>query len=177
MEILTKYCDLCEALQQLDESGYCFGCGKHADNMVVKTQEDWEADYADIMKEYYRKDKLIKKNTKKQLKGLVNVSGLYRWLEENDTWEPLGIFSIEEKPKSATGFPSIDNLIKFIIIDNPNKEDESFMSYELVKNDEYRGQTHYYVWQTTTNMEGDSYSGYLLIPLNNGKVFKVSYTC
>jgi hypothetical protein len=51
------------------------------------------------------------------------------------------------------------------------------MTYEKVKETEIRGVDHYYVWQQTTSMEGDSYSGHLLFPLKDGRYFKCSYSC
>ena len=43
------------------------------------------------------------------------------------------------------------------------------------KQDE-EGKFHNMVWQTTGCCE-DDYSGYLLFPLNNGKYWKISYSC
>ena len=52
-----------------------------------------------------------------------------------------------------------------------------WMTYERVSCDEIRGVEHWYVYQRTVGMEGDSFEGFLLLPLKNGKYFKVSYSC
>lgn len=41
---MERYCDNCEKIVRLTEDGYCFECGKHADNMptdeVIKQRDE-----------------------------------------------------------------------------------------------------------------------------------------
>lgn len=41
-----KYCNTCEEIARLDESGYCLNCGKHSDNMTKKTLLENAKEYA-----------------------------------------------------------------------------------------------------------------------------------
>lgn len=36
---ITEYCKECEIQSTFDESGYCNGCGKHADNVMARNLE------------------------------------------------------------------------------------------------------------------------------------------
>ena len=73
--------------------------------------------------------------------------------------------------------------------DYPNHQccrvkDEKFYLYmyhedslETIEESEHEGEhIKYYVWQQT-GMLGDDFSGYLLLPLKNGKWWKVNYSC
>ena len=119
------------------------------------------------------KERKIKNDFKKQLKGLINVSGLFKDLEFNDNWYPIGIFSAVDFKCEDNRFPERE----YISITDGNHEEEKHLYYRKISGSEIRGIDHYYCHQWTTGMEGDSYSGYLLYPLKNGKYFKVSYSC
>jgi len=57
------------------------------------------------------------------------------------------------------------------------KNEKENLTYLKFKESEIRKVDHYCVWQTSDGISGDSYWGYLLFPLSNGKYFKVSYSC
>lgn len=142
-----------------------------ADEQYQVEQDAFFKDYNEQINKWYKEDKNKKSEWKTKLKGLINVSGLYRFLEEgNESWQPIGIFDIEKIDNSS----SERERCKLI----NEQEEYKWMVYERVGHiDEIRSVDHWYVWQQTTSMEGDSYSGFLLLPLKNGKYFKVSYSC
>ena len=52
------------------------------------------------------------------------------------------------------------------------------VEYMYGEEGEYEGEgIEYWVNQWSTGIEGDSYAGFLLLPLNNGKYWKVGYSC
>ena len=66
------------------------------------TQEEMYKDYAQICTEEAEKDRLLKLEWRKKLKGLINVSGLFKSLDEHDYWMPMDIVEIyntDEKKK------------------------------------------------------------------------------
>ncbi len=131
---------------------------------------NWYKDYAAEMDRYNKQCRKEKSHYKKELRGLINVTGLYKFLNEsNDNWHPIGIFDFE---KTYNEYKKREE-IKLV---NEEKGLE-WMTYERVSCDEIRGVEHWYVYQITVGMEGDSFEGYLLLPLKNGKYFKVSYSC
>jgi len=138
---------------------------------INKEQEEF---YKDLMNEFYEEqekfDQILlnkKKEFKKQLKGLINISGLWKWLDENNSWTPEGIVDIIFTDEQKQGY-SPHQCVRV--------ERENNYLYMKVSMDEYiKGIKYYYIWQTS-NFE-DSYFGYLLFELKNGKYFKVSYNC
>ena len=141
--------------------------------MKEKQYDEMMAEYIAEGKKYRKEESKLKNGYKKQLRGLINVSGLFRNLDENDNWYPIGIFSIEETDYKSHHYP---NHVFAKIIDDES-DGEKWNQYMKTIDSEIRGIDHYYVIQWTTGMEGDSFSGYLLYPLKNGKYFKVSYSC
>lgn len=130
------------------------------------------ADYKKAMDDYYNEQDALKKEYRAKLKGLINVTGLFRHCDEDlDSWTPEGIFAIE---KFVNPHPRLENAEYVKIVDNAN---DKYIIYEKVKETDLRGVDHYYVWQRTTSMEGDSYAGFLLYPLKDGRYFKLSYSC
>jgi len=103
---------------------------------------------------------------KKNLNGLINVSGLFKFLNE-EAWTPLGIVEIYETDEKTGGYRSYQHVR---IKDDPKK-----LLYMKQNSDDIRGCDHYCVWQTCGVMD-DDYSGYLLFPLKNGLYFHVSYS-
>ena len=120
-------------------------------------------EFADAEAEEYKK-------YKKLLKGLINVTGLYRHLDEDFTsWTIHGIVDIiltDEK------FGSHPNYQCARIVDDKNK----ILYMKVSADGEVRGVKHYFIWQRTGTME-DDYYGYILFPLKNGKFFHISYSC
>lgn len=137
----------------------------------IKTlEQEFYDDYAKECNIYNKEQKRLKNSFKKQLKGLINVTGLFNALDDNDSWQPMGIYSIAEYANN-----------KVRIIDNPSTNQdnsETNMTYELLEgHSDIRGISHYYVYQRTSGLEGDSFYGYILYPLKNGKYFKIAYAC
>lgn len=120
------------------------------------------------MNEYYKQDIKYKNEYRRTLKGLINVSGLFNSLSEyNDSWEILGIVDIVLTDEKRSGYNSYQHAR---IVDDTDR-----LLYMKNTCDEIRKIDHYYVWQRCDGE--DSYSGYCLYPLKNGKYLKTSYSC
>jgi hypothetical protein len=130
--------------------------------------EDLDRHYSDIYEEEVRKEKKLISEYKRKLKGLINISGLFKFLEENDHWTPMGIVDIKLTDEKSSGYSTYQHAR---IVDDPKP-----YLYKKNPSDEVKGIDHYYVWQTTGYLD-DDYSGFLLFPLKDGKYFKVSYSC
>lgn len=121
-----------------------------------------------IFKEEVEKDRLLKLEWYEKLKGLIDVSSLFKWLNEHDYWEPMDIVEIYNTDEKSTGYSSYQHV--------RIKDDKSNLLYMKQDEDEIHNINHYCVWQTCGIM-GDDYSGFLLFPLKNGRYFKISYVC
>ena len=53
-------------------------------DVIKEILEEMNKDYAQICKEEAEKDRLLKLEFRKKLKGLINVPGLFKWLDEHD---------------------------------------------------------------------------------------------
>ena len=124
----------------------------------------WEKECLEIAKQ----EKKLKREWKNELKGLINVSGLFRHLEDMMFWQPLGIVEIYHTDEKTGGYSSYQHV--------RIKDDEDKLLYLLQDENEIRGINHCCVWQTC-GMMGDDFSGYLLFPLKDGKYFKINYSC
>lgn len=121
-----------------------------------------------LFREQHKREQALKNEYRKLLRGLINVTGVFRHLDDNTYWEPQGIVDIELTDDVRSGYRTYQHAR---IID-----DKSKILYMKIPEDEIRGVDHYYVWQTT-GMLGDDYSGWMLFPLKNGRYFKVNYSC
>lgn len=133
-----------------------------------ETAKNFNEDYRRLMEKERKAEKKLKNDFKKKLRGLINVTGLYKWLDENDGWSPLDIVEIKLTDEKSSGYASYQHAR---IVNDQGK-----YLYMKTDCDEIRGIDHYYVWQTV-GFCGDDYSGYLLFPLKNGKYFKANYSC
>jgi len=138
-------------------------------------EEYYDFDYPEINDGLYEslkaadlEEKRVKKSFKSLLRGLINVTGLYRSLDENDTWHPQDIVEIQLTDEKRSGYKSYQHAR---IVDDTEKK-----LYMRCSCSDIRGIDHYYVWQIGGYL-GDDYSGNILYPLKNGKYFKVSYSC
>jgi len=126
-------------------------------------------DFIQLLIEEDKKDRALKLVWRKKLKGLINTTDLFNWLDEHNYWTPIDIVEIYNTDEKKWGY----NTYQHVRI----KDDKDYLLYMIQPyEDEIRGINHYCVWQIT-GMSGDEYSGYLLFPLKNGKYFKVSYAC
>lgn len=124
--------------------------------------------YSKICAELAEKDKLLKLEWCKKLKGLINVSDLFKWLNEHCDWIPLDIVEIYNTDEKTSGYSSYQHI--------RIKDDKDKLLYMKQDEDEIQNVNHYCVWQTC-GMIADGYLGYLLFPLKNGKYFKVKCIC
>lgn len=133
-------------------------------NTVTDVLENWTKLY----NEEVFKEKKLKAEYKRKLKGLINISGLFKSLENDIHWTPIGFVEIELTDEKTNGYKAYQHAR---IINSDDKK-----LYLKTDCDDIRGVDHYYVWQTVGYLE-DDFSGFLLFPLNNEKYFKVSYSC
>ena len=122
----------------------------------------------EIYKEEKRAENQTKNAWKKLLRGTINVSGLFKHLDDNTYWWPEDIVDIELTDKYEPGYRKYQHAR--VVNDKHNR------LYMKMPEDEIRSVDHYYVWQTCGYM-GDDYSGWMLFPLKNGKYFRVYYNC
>lgn len=139
------------------------------DNLRVLINDDALDDLSSIMRKEERQIRKQRNLYKAQLRGLINVAGLYRWLNgDMSFWMPEGIVEIVLTDEKRSGYSTYQHA--------RIKDDKERLLYMKTDCDEVRKIDHYYVWQTTGCCE-DDYSGYLLFPLSNGKYFKITYSC
>lgn len=123
-------------------------------------------DLIKVFKVYEKEQKTLKTKFRKDLKGLINITGLYNYLDELGDWEPIGIVEIQITDEKMDGYEGYQ--FARVIGKDPN--------LYMKQRSEIRSIDHSYVWQTVGYL-GDDYSGFSLYPLNNGKYFKISYRC
>jgi hypothetical protein len=110
---------------------------------------------------------------KEELSGLIDPK-YFDFAESQEYYDTIGIVEIERFKPERTNYPDHEHC----------KEDG--MTYIKTTGEiecyyfesKYEGErVEYWVWQTTGYLE-DDYSGFLLLPLLDGKRFwKVSYSC
>lgn len=123
--------------------------------------------YKEVERELDKVEK-EKKLWKQKLKGLININGLFRYLNEMESWYPYGFVEIYETDEKISGYKSYQHV--------RIKNDNDRLLFMKQPESEIRGIDHCCVWQTVGYL-GDDYSGYLLYPLKNGLYFKVGYSC
>jgi hypothetical protein len=138
----------------------------------METTEEIEKlnkEYHQMLIEEDIKLKQLKLEWYKNLKGMCNVSVLFKWLDSNcDGWRPIGIVEIYNTDEKSGGYSSYQHV--------RIKDDKDNLLYMMQDENEIYGINHCCVWQTC-GMMGDDYSGYLLYPMKDGRYFKVSYYC
>lgn len=134
------------------------------DVTLKKMHEDFEI----TIRDEKRRERKLRNSFKMQLKGLINVTGLFRYLNgDMSYWIPEGIVEIVLTDEKTSGYSTYQHA--------RIKDAKDKYLYMKVDCDEVRGIDYYYVWQTTGCCE-DDYSGYLLFPLKDGKYFKIWYS-
>jgi hypothetical protein len=135
-----------------------------------------EKEMYDALDAYYDKLESDWKQAKEQVKDLIEPK-YFVFAESNDTYESYGIVEIEETEEKRNGYPNhrccrVKNVKDYNLYMHTTNEVETY-------NDDspYEGEpVEYWVWQTTGYL-GDDYSGYLLLPLKDGRYWKIGYSC
>lgn len=136
---------------------------------IVEEDEIYGEQWGRHLEAVRLKDIASKRDYKKQLKGLINISGLYRTLDEGlDNWLPVGIVEVIPTDEKMRGYASYDC--------GRIKGEEGYL-YLKQSIQDIRGIKHSYVWQISDGCSGDSYMGFSLYPLKDGKYLKISYSC
>lgn len=131
--------------------------------------------YSDIMYDIWQEEcriaieeHHIKKEFKEKLRGLINITGLWRHLDEGqDWWLPDEIVEVENTGEKLSGYPNYDT--------GRIVNDEIRALYLKQTEYEIRGIKHVYVYQRSHGE--DLYSGSLLYPLKDGKYIKINFNC
>lgn len=141
-------------------------------NKQNQEQNEYSKLYLEVVKEIHefnKKQRKLKSQHKKQLKDLINVNPLYKYLNQDlEFWYPLGIVEIYNVDEKRSGYSNYQHVrIK------DDKDNHLYMVQPFI---DVIGIDHDCVYQEVGYL-GDDYSGYLLYPLTNGKYFKIEYTC
>ncbi len=134
----------------------------------VIQQQQMEAEMEAAYAEQQKKDKAVKLDFKKKLKGQINIIGLFKWLSEmHDSWTPISVVEMQLTDEKVTAYP-FDQCARIIGTEDDN------LYHKCIREGIAKDISYYYVWQIHIE---DDYSGYLLFELKDGKYFKVSYGC
>lgn len=129
--------------------------------------QTWQDEYSKIMNDILMHELELKAEFKVKLKGLINITGLFRDLDETtDSWMPVDIVEVELTDEKLRGYPTYDC--------GRIKGEKGYL-YMKQKVTDIRGIYHVFGWQRTEYE--DCYSGWQLYPLKNGLYFKISYSC
>ncbi len=129
---------------------------------------------SDKMIEY--EDQKLKKweEAKLSLRGLIE-NKYFLFAESHESYETEGIVEIQLTDRKQNGYPNNYNCII--------KGDPYTFLYMLTtgnvidEENDIELQLYYWVRQWSIGMEGDSYSGYLLLPMMDGRFWKIKYSC
>lgn len=132
-------------------------------------------EYSDVMYEFWQEEKRIsheekaqKKEFRKKLKGLINITGLWRHLDESqEWWLPVDVVEVENTGEKMYGYPDYET--------GRITNDEFKTLYLKQSEYEIPGVKHNYCYQRSHGE--DCFSGYLLYPLKNGKYIKINFNC
>ncbi len=94
-----------------------------------------------------------------------NFNLLLEQLNDMESWRHQGFVEVEKTDYKASGYRSYDFYLQ---------KGEKDKRYYMRQDDE--GNYHNMVWQTV-GILGDDFSGYLLVPLKDGRYWKIFYTC
>lgn len=137
-------------------------------------EDEYQKEFEDCMRQMYEQEQADKASWRQKLTGLINVDSLFNNLDTNDSWTPQDIVEVYEVEEKRSGYSSYQHA--------RIKEDKDRLLYMKVTVDQddedeaIEGIDHTYVWQTT-GILGDDFSGYALYPLNDGRYFKIHYSC
>ncbi len=112
---------------------------------------------------------------KEELVGLIHPK-YFDFAENHETYYSEGIVEIFEVPEKSGGYSNYRHC--------RIKGDESLLYMHHTdtietfdEESEYEGEEiEYWVWQTTGYMD-DDYSGFILLPMLDGRFWKVGYSC
>lgn len=130
-------------------------------------------DFYSITRMEWEKEKLEWENEKEKLKGLIDPIYFY-FAETHESYVSEGVVNIIEIPERTSGYSNhphcreLDNNHLIYIKNTINLESKipEFDNKEL----------EYWVYQRVGHL-GDDYSGYLLLPMYDGRYWKINYSC
>lgn len=130
----------------------------------------------DILRQEHEKIEKLWVDAKKMVEDLIEPKYIV-FVEENESYYSKGIVEIYEIPERKSGYSNFPHCkIKGEKLSNVYINFTTELeTYD--ENCEYEGEKiNYWVWQTVGHL-GDDYSGYLLLPLSDGRYWKVGYSC
>ena len=138
--------------------------------LTKEEEEEIYNEYVSIME----KERNEWEKVKLEMRNLIHEKYI-DFIEEHDTYGSEGVFEIKLTNEKKSGYPNYQccriEADSFLYM-------HQFCALEtLNEKSKYEGESiEYYVWQTSGYC-GDDYSGFLLLPLNDGRFWKVSYSC
>ncbi len=146
---------------------------KNSENIPPYLNEECMKELDQMMEELDKEEneKRIRNNEElEKLKSLISYDFdfIESVLEDLEWWEYINTVEVEETENPGNGYPSY----KFYIEKGDIKG-----TYKYMRQDD-DGDYHNLVWQTNGGYGAeDSYSGFLLFPLKDGKYWRISYSC
>lgn len=113
---------------------------------------------------------------KKELKNLIHPK-YFSFAESHESYSNCGIVNIIEVKERKQGYSTYPHCREF-----GTKDNRLYIKHitELETFDEeskYEGEEiEYWVWQTVGHCE-DDFSGFLLLPMKDGRYWKIGYSC
>lgn len=137
-------------------------------------EEEIKEMYDAMILEQQQREKKWNKD-KKSLKGLIHPR-YFDFAEDHESFFSEGIVEIEKTDEKRSGYP------KHECCRIKGKQSNLYMYHKtdletIDGNSKYEDEEiEYWVWQTTGYAE-DDYSGYLLLPMLDGRYWMVAYSC
>lgn len=141
----------------------------------MNTPDNYDSVWLEVIKEENKRFEEWEK-AKSDLKGLIKPK-YFDFVETNDSYHSEGIVEIKEIEPCKPGYMNYPHCIEVNSTGMMIYIKCSTFIESIGKPLKHEGKkVDYWVWQTSGYL-GDDYSGFLLLPLNNGKYWKVSYCC
>jgi|SRR5690606_37305225 len=113
---------------------------------------------------------------KEEIRDLIHPK-YFDFAEDHETYESEGIVSIVEVEDRKMGYKSYPHCRELDTNDRRLYIKHNDYLETIKGESEYEGEDiEYWVWQTTGYC-GDDYSGYLLLPMLDGRYWKINYSC
>ena len=116
---------------------------------------------------------------KEELSDLIHPK-YFDFIETMESYHSEGVVEINEVEDKQNGYSNSQRncRIKGEGYSGLYMYTTSGVEYMYGEEGDYEGEfVEYWVNQWSTGIEGDSYAGFLLIPLSNGTFWKVGYSC
>jgi hypothetical protein len=142
------------------------------------TKEEEKQMYDELIA-YENERKEAWNKVKEELHGLIHPK-YFDFMETMESYHSEGVVEINEVEDKQNGYPESQRncRIKAEGYSGLYMYTTGEVEYLYGEEGDYDGEgVEYWVNQWSNGIVGDSYAGFLLLPLNNGKYWKVGYSC